>query len=234
MLRNIIASAIMISASSALVAQTTPSLPKDAEALRKSYQDARQRVLQPLDVKYKTELEKLLAAHTKAGQLDDAIAIRAELARIDAATVGGAASDSATDQPSVETADGDLLRGGHRYRFINTYVTWSDADEQCKKLGGHLVSIGSKSEWDALLKFAEKAGNDENWWTGLRRPAGQIEPLTWSDDSKYDFKGGWPPTEASTSSDTSRSCVLVVMASRIWTFYSEQTKGHFICEWDKP
>lgn len=79
MLRNLIASAIMISASSALVAQTAPPLPKDAESLRKAYHDARQRALQPLDVKYKAELEKLLAAHTKAGHLDDALAIRTEL-----------------------------------------------------------------------------------------------------------------------------------------------------------
>jgi hypothetical protein len=234
MLRNIIAIAIMISASSALVAETTPSLPKDADALRKSYQDARQRALQPLDVKYKTELEKLLAAHTKAGRLDEAIAIRAELARIGVPTSGGAAPDSTADQPSVETADGDLLRGGHRYRCISTKATWQEADEHCKMLGGDLVSIGSKGEWDALLKLAEKTGNGENWWTGLRRPSGQLEPLTWSDDSKYDFKGGWPPTKSSSLSEPDRSCVLVVQVTQLWTCYPEKTKANFICEWDKP
>ena len=41
--------------------------------------DARQRALQPLELKYKTELEKLLTAHTKAGHLNDALAIQAEL-----------------------------------------------------------------------------------------------------------------------------------------------------------
>jgi len=60
-------------------AQSAAVLPKDAEALKKSFMDARQRALQPLELKYKTELEKLLTAHTKAGHLNDALAIQAEL-----------------------------------------------------------------------------------------------------------------------------------------------------------
>jgi Lectin C-type domain len=230
MLKNIIASVLMISASLALNAQTVPGLPKDAESLRKSYQEARQRALQPLDVKYKTELEKLLATHTKAGHLDDAIAIRAELAGIGSVTAGGTAS-APTAEPSVETADGDLLRGGHRYRFIHTLATWPEADEHCKKLGGHLVSVGSKSEWDALLKYSAKNNQGTNWWIGLHRPPGQLEPLTWTDDTKYDFKGGW---SASSLSDTTRPYVLVVIASNLWTCYQEGIKGYYICEWDKP
>lgn len=125
MLRIFIAIAIMIGASSALVAQTTPSLPKDAESLRKSYQDARQRALQPLDAKYKTELEKLLAAHTKAGHLDDAVAIRTEL---DSLALSGsttaAKSTTAPAEPDVKASSDlswlvgkSLVDGGWAWHF---------------------------------------------------------------------------------------------------------------------
>lgn len=62
-----------------LPAQTQKPLPKDAEALRLSYLRARIQALEPIDRKYANALENLLSAHTRAGQLDDALAIKAEL-----------------------------------------------------------------------------------------------------------------------------------------------------------
>ena len=79
--------AVLIAAHSLASAQSAPSLPKDAETLRKSYLEAKQRATQPLDQKYKADLEKLLAAHTKAGHLDDALSIRAQLDILGSATV---------------------------------------------------------------------------------------------------------------------------------------------------
>ena len=96
MLRNIIASVLFVFAASALNAQTATALPKDAGTLRK-YQEARQRALQPLELKYRTELEKLLATRTKAGHLDDAIAIRKEL---DSLTQSSKSDTSATPDDS--------------------------------------------------------------------------------------------------------------------------------------
>jgi hypothetical protein len=85
MLRQLSLLTLALIATSEMFAQT-PVLPSDAIALRKAYDDARQRALQPIEQKYRIELEKLLAAHTKAGHLDDAIAIRAELSTLSSST----------------------------------------------------------------------------------------------------------------------------------------------------
>ncbi|MBL9116003.1 MAG: hypothetical protein JNJ83_13435 [Verrucomicrobiaceae bacterium] len=84
-----------------------PPLPSDAQSLRKAYDEARQRALQPLEQKYRDELEKLLAAHTKAGRLDDAIAIRAELSSLSAPTASNQQpkqTEPATAKPSAPVA----------------------------------------------------------------------------------------------------------------------------------
>ncbi len=123
MFRSNIASAFMLLVSSALIAQMVPPLPKDADTLRKAYQDARQRALQPLDLKYKTELEKLLAAHTKAGHLDDALAIRAELDSL-----------SPTAQPDAPASDPQKFPSAKAERIHTELVgsmwsttNWNDA-----------------------------------------------------------------------------------------------------------
>lgn len=70
--------AFLIGAQS-LFAQTSKPFPKEAEALRVSYLRARTEALRPIDQKYENALEKLLTTYTRAGRLDDAITIRAEL-----------------------------------------------------------------------------------------------------------------------------------------------------------
>ncbi len=54
----------------------------DLGRLQKSYDEAKKRVLVPLQTTYQTELQKLLEQHTKAGKLDAAIEVKAELERL--------------------------------------------------------------------------------------------------------------------------------------------------------
>jgi len=75
-----LAASIFTALSMCSVAQTPVKLPKDAQALQTAYHEARQQALLPVERKYREELEKLLAAHTKAGRIDEALAIRTELA----------------------------------------------------------------------------------------------------------------------------------------------------------
>lgn len=56
--------------------------PSQLLALRKSWEDARLRALQPIDSTYLRELGKLLDTCTKAGKLDDALAVRNEIDRV--------------------------------------------------------------------------------------------------------------------------------------------------------
>ncbi len=65
-----------------LSAQTSATLPKDALALQTSYHEARQQALEPVERKYRAELERLLILHTKAGHIDEAMAVKTELSRL--------------------------------------------------------------------------------------------------------------------------------------------------------
>ena len=74
--------ALFISLSTA--EETPKPLPADVVALKKSYEQAQQKALEPLRAKYIAGLQKLLEAHTKAGNLDGALAIREEMNLIQA------------------------------------------------------------------------------------------------------------------------------------------------------
>lgn len=47
--------------------------------LRESWESAKERALRPINLKYKQELEQLLADLTKAGRLDEALSVKSEL-----------------------------------------------------------------------------------------------------------------------------------------------------------
>jgi hypothetical protein len=73
----LIASSLLIRALSAVAC--AQGLPKEVGVLKSQWQEARAKATQPIDKKYKTELEKLLAQKTKEGLLDEALAVKKEL-----------------------------------------------------------------------------------------------------------------------------------------------------------
>lgn len=89
-LHNAVVTAVSLALFASSNAETAPALPKDAETLRKSFREARQRAVLPLEQRYRSDLEKLLSAHTKAGHLNEALAIRQELEELAAMGKGDA------------------------------------------------------------------------------------------------------------------------------------------------
>lgn len=87
------------------IATAQESMPEDAARLKRGWQDARARAVEPLDAKYLQELEKLLQAHTKAGRLDAALAIRTELASIQSATAAANDVSGSSSEPSMTASD---------------------------------------------------------------------------------------------------------------------------------
>ena len=59
-----------------------PQMPGDAEEARQHYLRERERVLEPIRDRYLRELDRLLSSHTRNGNIDAAISIRKEMARI--------------------------------------------------------------------------------------------------------------------------------------------------------
>jgi len=84
----------------ALTASALAAEPTQISMLRKSWEQARARAAQPVDESYLRELQKLLDSFTKAGQLEDAMAVKNESQSVveDAAAASTAAE--AAKQPA--------------------------------------------------------------------------------------------------------------------------------------
>lgn len=59
-------------------------------------------------------------------------------------------------------ADGMIEYDGHTYEIFHSLMTWKQAKEYCEKQGGHLATITSKEENDAVGELIEKY-SDENY-----------------------------------------------------------------------
>lgn len=80
-------------------------LPADATQLKQAYLEARAKALKPLDERYLVELKKLLDSHTRAGDLDGAVAIKEEITRLEATSLPQAAAATAsTSAPTAPAA----------------------------------------------------------------------------------------------------------------------------------
>ncbi len=124
----------------------------------------------------------------------------------------------------------------HVYEAVATYKPWKDAQRECEQRGGHLATIGSKSENDlvgSLMKgkgmtTAWLGGSDEkvegawNWVTG--------EPLSFT---------SWDalrPNSAAGNSDDFLAIIDAATAGMKWTDkpneVSSGTQPGYVFEWD--
>ena len=80
-------------------------------------------------------------------------------------------------------SDGMVEHDGHTYEIFHSLMTWKQAKEYCEKQGGHLVTITSKEENDAVFGLIEKYGNEkcEEYFIGM---------IDEKSDSKYTWITG--------------------------------------------
>ncbi|XP_062503252.1 hepatitis A virus cellular receptor 1-like [Corticium candelabrum] len=81
-------------------------------------------------------------------------------------------------------SSGWTLSGSSCYRRFNTKKTWNNAEADCVKRGGHLVSIGSFSE-NTLVYDIEGSNNRENVWIGINKDRSS---KVWSDGTNISYK----------------------------------------------
>ena len=141
--------------------------------------------------------------------------------------------------------------GGHSYALYGAdfkgWLTWSEAKGFCEKLGGHLVTIGSKEEQDALLKalagtqtwriFIGLSGDwQKNQWTWVTG-----EPMTFrgfrkrSGKEVYGFmtpKGKSGPADK--IPDGPHEPIRLSTKPDVGWYVDDIAIEGFVCEWDKP
>uniref|UniRef100_A0AAQ5XYV6 Mannose receptor, C type 1b n=1 Tax=Amphiprion ocellaris TaxID=80972 RepID=A0AAQ5XYV6_AMPOC len=114
---------------------------------------------------------------------------------------------------------------GHCFRLDRTEKTWSDAQKQCRKEGGDLVSIRNVEDQSFVISQLGYASTDE-LWIGLndRKTEGLFD---WSDHSTVSFTS-WEYGKPAVATDQ-RDCVLIRGESGNWADRACTEKHGFIC-----
>ena len=126
--------------------------------------------------RYIPRLEAIRTAMTKAGELEDALAVDDELKRANAELQTLKAQRKivrpASSIPRIPP-DAARWRNNHYKVFHKEKITFEEARAACEELGGHLVSIESSHERAFLAALGEK--KKEPYWIGASDAEGEGE-----------------------------------------------------------
>jgi len=87
-----------------------------------------------------------------------------------------------------------VIDRGHSYLFCNDNDTWTEAREECSRLGYHLITINDMAESDVANMALTVANND--WWIGINDrdtertwvwDVGSSSYTNWGDDEPDNF-----------------------------------------------
>lgn len=99
----------------------------------------------------------------------------------------------------------------------------NEAEDKCQRLGGHLASIHSKEDIDAVNNLFPGLA----WIGGVQ--VGKSDVFVWTDKTKVDFQY-WFDRQPYCKEDFKDNC-CVVMAYH-WSAYNCDEQHSFVCEKD--
>lgn len=136
----------------------------------------------------------------------------------------------------------------HKYAIVNKGMKWSTAKKYCESLGGHLVTITSQKEQNAIVKNIKKLGKKKrkSYWLGAKKNSSGS--FKWVTKEKFSYVK-WAPQQPDNDLE---KCLM------IYTFDNPNVYGNdaylwndlinegtckqekwfglnnfgFICEWD--
>ena len=137
----------------------------------------------------------------------------------------------------IEIAE-DIYKAGnnHFYKvFDNKSITWEEARLNCKKLGGHLVTITDSSEQEIVSELIGR----QAYWIGAIG-GGEHSSFQWITDETFDYTN-WADGEPNNVATKENAVMLYPEGS--WndiekdkTEIAYKNAGkvnmHYICEWD--
>uniref|UniRef100_A0A670JIF2 Macrophage mannose receptor 1-like n=1 Tax=Podarcis muralis TaxID=64176 RepID=A0A670JIF2_PODMU len=124
----------------------------------------------------------------------------------------------------IRIEDGWIEYKGKEYYFSNEQTSLERAREFCKKHGGDLTVIESRSEWQFVWRYSKCYGSA--YYIGLI--LGLDRKFSWLDGTPVTF-AMWAPNEPNFSNDE-ETCVYMNRDSGLWYDINCGTKNRFICE----
>ena len=123
--------------------------------------------------------------------------------------------------------DGIFEFGGHRYKVLTGEYTWDEAEEKCREMGGHLVTITSGEE----QAFIESINTSELclWIGGYRDESFN---WYWVTDERWDYTN-WGDDEPNNLWEEGEDCAAIW--PRQWNDLNRNNTAEqsgFVCEWE--
>lgn len=116
---------------------------------------------------------------------------------------------------------------GHNYTLYEDLLTWDEAQKRCKELGGHLVTITSQEEQDAVIDL-QKKGKKENYYIGLSDTSqeGNFQWVTGETTNFSLWESGQPDNWQGNEN------YVHLMPDGKWNDVERNQRYGFICEYD--
>ncbi|MBR0373052.1 MAG: C-type lectin domain-containing protein [Mogibacterium sp.] len=163
-------------------------------------------------------------------------------------------------ESSVRRVDGVRAWNGHYYKLVDRPGYWTDAEQSCRGMGGHLVTITSPEEQAFIESLIENDGTLYHYWIGAtdREVEGTFRWVTGEviDENSYTHWEEDQPNNSLTEDPVNGQDYVEIQATRgdngaeeymTWTdiidsgvsdLYKEAPEYNdtqyygFICEWD--
>lgn len=130
----------------------------------------------------------------------------------------------------------------HSYHVIKQDVAWDKAEEMCKELGGHLVTINDEEEFEKVCQLADESGAKYIWIGCYRSNNGTLTWLSGEEVSFYNWASGEPSVTDSYDGSSENYIMLSRQKDGSWMYndsrmdpvsaYARYYSGNiaFICE----
>lgn len=115
----------------------------------------------------------------------------------------------------------------HTYELYNDLLSWEEAKAKCESLGGHLVTINSQEEQNAIVE-ALSEGKREGYFIGGKTVGGGS---TWITDEEFVYSN-WYPGEPNNGREGTED-VYQIYLNGYWNDCQSNKPGiGFICEYE--
>ncbi|MEM9281129.1 MAG: C-type lectin domain-containing protein [Verrucomicrobiota bacterium] len=179
-------------------------------------------------------LEREMESTTRAGDLEGALAIKAEIERLRKPGIANKNSDDAMAPTEAKGPPGNAHRGkDSHYLWVDKSMSWEEARKTCEEMGGHLVCISDEKEWLEIREYQQELDRETTrFWIGLFRDPDNENEFSWLDSTPYEFTA-----LSATGAGKEGKLGAHVFKGGGWAmhFITGDTFGTdaFICEWPR-
>lgn len=151
--------------------------------------------------------------------------------------------DTFTSKPEEIPSD-SLEFNGHKYKFYDNSMTWEEAKAFCEEQGGHLVTITSADEQNAIYQYAKQFDVHSDIWIGISDAEVEGDWSHWITGEEVTFTN-WGTGEPDNYQGIEQDYGVMCMEHKSGSGYEvqpgqwddiaangETASGYFICEWD--